>query len=88
MNAEPPRRRKRPLPPPDREATSVSLDKALVAEAEDLGVDVSAACEAGLAAETREARKRKWQEENRDSIQGWNDWVAKNGLPLAKYRQF
>ena len=88
MNAEPARRRKAPASPPDRAATSVSLDKALVAEAAELGVDVSAACEAGLAAETREARKRKWQEDNREAIDSWNDWVATHGLPLAKYRQF
>jgi antitoxin CcdA len=38
--------------------------------------------------EVREARRRKWVEENWESIQGWNEWVEKNGLPLAKYRQF
>ncbi len=78
MNAEAPRRK----------ATEVSLDEKLVAEAEELGIDLSRACEAGLAAETLEARKRKWVEENWDAIQGWNDWVARNGLPLAEYRQF
>jgi antitoxin CcdA len=79
MNAQPPRRRK---------ATNPSLDEKLVAEAKELGVNLSRACEAGLAAETREARRRKWVEENWESIQGWNEWVEKNGLPLAKYRQF
>jgi antitoxin CcdA len=79
MNAQLPRRRK---------PTNVSLDEKLVAEAKELGVNLSRACEAGLAAETREARKRKWIEDNSDAIQGWNEWVAKNGLPLARYRQF
>jgi hypothetical protein len=31
---------------------------------------------------------RKWQEENAHAIRSWNDWVEKNGLPLAEYRQF
>jgi len=40
----------------------------------------------------REAvRKRKaaeWLEENRAALQSSNEWVEKNGLPLAQYRQF
>jgi hypothetical protein len=31
---------------------------------------------------------RKWQEENAEAIKAWREWVEKNGLPLAKYRQF
>jgi post-segregation antitoxin (ccd killing protein) len=29
---------------------------------------------------------RKWLEENAEAIKSLNEWVAKNGLPLAKYR--
>ncbi len=31
---------------------------------------------------------RRWQEENAEAIKQWNEWVEKNGLPLARYRQF
>jgi len=31
---------------------------------------------------------RKWQEENAEAINSWNEWIEKNGLPLAKYRPF
>ncbi|MBW8754704.1 MAG: type II toxin-antitoxin system CcdA family antitoxin [Sphingomonadales bacterium] len=79
MNAEAPRRRK---------ATNVSLDEELVAEAKELGVNVSRACEKGLAAEVREARRQKWVEENWDAIQSSNAYFQEHGLPLAKYRQF
>jgi antitoxin CcdA len=79
MNAQPPSRRK---------ATNVSLDEKLVAEAKELGVNVSRACEAGLAAETRQARKRKWVEANREAIESTNAYVEKYGLPLEKYRTF
>ena len=34
------------------------------------------------------AEGRKGQEENADAIKAWREWVEKNGLPLAKYRQF
>lgn len=79
MNAHNPLRRK---------STNVSLDPRLIDEAKSLGVNVSRACEAGLVAELGEARRQKWIEENRAAIEGWNAWVAKHGLPLAKYRQF
>lgn len=79
MNAEKPLRRK---------PTNVSLDADLVAEAKELGINLSRACESGLSAEVREARKRQWVEENWEAIQSSNEYVAKHGLPLAKYRQF
>lgn len=79
MNAQAPLRRK---------STNVSLDPKLVEEAKALGVNVSRACEAGLTTELREARRTQWIAENRESIEGWNAWVAEHGLPLAKYRQF
>lgn len=31
---------------------------------------------------------KKWLDENAEAIQSMNEWVEKNGLPLAKYRQF
>jgi antitoxin CcdA len=31
---------------------------------------------------------RKWLEENAEAIESMNEWVEKNGLPLAKYRMF
>lgn len=68
-----------------RKPINVSLDEQLVAEAKELGIDLSRACEAGLAAEVR---KQRWIEENREAIESSNAYVAEHGLPLAKYRQF
>lgn len=68
--------------------TNVSLDMALVAEAKALGINLSQACEDGLAAATKRERERRWLEENGAAIQSQNEWVAKHGLPLAKYRMF
>jgi hypothetical protein len=31
---------------------------------------------------------KRWLEENAEAIKAWNEWVEKNGLPLAKYRMF
>ena len=71
-----------------RKPTNVSLDAALVADARALGINLSRACETGLAAELKAERERQWREENRASIDDWNEWVRVNGLPLARYRQF
>lgn len=68
--------------------TNVSLSQGLVNEAKALGINLSRACERGLAQEIAEARAAQWLEENRDAIASWNEYVESNGLPLARFRQF
>ena len=74
--------------PAVRRATNVSLDTKLVAAAKDYGINVSRACEEGLAKQISAERNRRWQDENKDAIDGYNAWIAEHGLPLAKYRMF
>ncbi|MBB4618134.1 post-segregation antitoxin (ccd killing protein) [Sphingomonas abaci] len=31
---------------------------------------------------------RRWQQENREAVAGWNQWIEENGLPLARYCLF
>lgn len=71
-----------------RKPTNVSLSEALVAEARDLGINVSRACEDGLANEVRRARTRQWQDQNAAGFDAWNAFVERNGVPLARYRKF
>ena len=71
-----------------RKSANVSLAANLVAEAKALDINLSRACEAGLEAALKQERKRRWQEENREAADASNAWVAKHGLPLARYRQF
>jgi antitoxin CcdA len=71
-----------------KRATNVSLSEALVAEARDLGINVSRACEDGLATEVRRARAKRWQEENAAGFEAWNAYAEENGVPLAAYRKF
>jgi antitoxin CcdA len=71
-----------------KRATNISLDSEMIAMAKELGINVSQACERGLAAELKKVREAKWLEENMGAIESWNAWVEKNGLPLAQYRQF
>lgn len=71
-----------------RRATNVTLPEQLLTEARNLNVNVSQACERGLALEIREIRARRWLEENRPAMDAWNDYVEKHGLPLEEFRQF
>lgn len=68
--------------------TNVSLRESLVKEARQLGINVSQACEDGLAAAVKAEKGRRWKEENAEAIRSHNEYVAKHGLPLARYRMF
>jgi antitoxin CcdA len=71
-----------------RRPTNVSLSAEIVAEARELDINLSQACERGLVETIAEARKARWLEENREALESSNAWVEANGLPLAKYRLF
>ncbi len=67
-----------------KRATNLSLDKELLKDAKALGVNISAAAEQGV----RQALRDAWLTENRASMEAWDEWVEKNGLPLEEYRMF
>jgi len=67
-----------------KRATNLSLDKELLKDAKALGVNISAAAEQGV----RQALRDAWLTENRTSMEAWDEWVEKNGLPLEDYRMF
>lgn len=71
-----------------KKPTNVSLPANLVEDAKRLGINVSQACEGGLAKEVKTAREAKWLEDNMHALESSNEYVRKNGLPLAKYRLF
>ncbi len=71
-----------------RRATNVSLRADLIEEARRLSINISQACEAGLEKQVNKSRAEAWLEENGAAIEYWNGYVERNGLPLAKYRQF
>lgn len=71
-----------------RKAHDLTVSETLVAEAEALGLDVTSAAEQGIARAIKAEKERRWKIENADAIKADNEYVAKHGLPLAKYRQF
>jgi antitoxin CcdA len=71
-----------------RKAHDLTVNEALVAEAETLGLDIAVAAEQGIARAIKAEKERRWKIDNAAAIQASNDYVAKHGLPLAKYRLF
>lgn len=71
-----------------RRATNVSLNRDHLAEARELGINISQACERGLVETIAETRSARWLEENREALDAYNRYVEKNGLPLEKLRLF
>lgn len=71
-----------------RKTAEVSLDEALLAEAEVLHIDISQAAEAGLANAVAARRGERWLAENREALESSNAYVEEHGLPLAQYRGF
>jgi antitoxin CcdA len=66
----------------------VSLDATLLADAKALQINISNAAERGLSQAIIERRTEVWLQENKAALDSFNEYVAKHGLPLARYRQF
>jgi antitoxin CcdA len=71
-----------------RRPTNVTLPVELVAEAKALQVNVSQACEIGLAQSVAEARRALWLEENKGAMDAHNTMIERDGLILDEFRQF
>jgi len=73
---------------PARKSTNVTLAVGVVAEARALGINVSQAAEAGIAAAVARRRQERWLAENQAALESSNAFVEQHGLPLAQYRNF
>jgi antitoxin CcdA len=71
-----------------RRAANVSLDGDLPEQAKAFGINVSRACEHGLAEQIAELREKRWLEENREALDTSNAYIEAHGLPLAKHRPY
>ena len=72
----------------NKRATNLSVDADLLSDAKALGINLSATFEESLTQAVRAKRAEQWREENREAMEDYNRWIAENGLPLEKYRQF
>ena len=76
------------LPPAARKATNVTFDAQLLARAKDLKINISQAAEVGLARAVAARQAELWLQGNQDALQSSNEYVDRNGLPLARFKNF
>jgi antitoxin CcdA len=71
-----------------REGVHLSISDQVLTEARSLKLDLSRAAERGIVREIRAAKAGMWLQENKGAIDSYNERVDRDGLILAKYRQF
>lgn len=71
-----------------KKRTNLSIQLHLLSEAKELGVNISASAELGIAQAIASEKKKRWLQENNAALSSSNLFVEENGLPLSKYRVF
>jgi antitoxin CcdA len=71
-----------------KKRTNLSIQVHLISEAKELGVNISASAEHGIAQAIASEKKRRWLQENNSALSSSNLYGEENGLPLSKYRVF
>jgi len=71
-----------------KRATNLSLNSKVLDMARELGINLSATVDALLAEEVRRRYWERWNQENKEAIEHYNARIAREGLPLARYRTF
>ena len=71
-----------------KKATNLSLNSKVLEMAREMGMKISQTVDELLAAEVKRRYWERWAEENKEAVAAYNARIAKEGLPLAKYRSF
>lgn len=71
-----------------RKPVNLSLNEQLLKEARSYKINMSKAAENGIIEALNRAKTELWKKENEEALESSNSYVSKNGLPLAKHRQF
>jgi antitoxin CcdA len=67
---------------------NLSINARTLELAKELGMNISQTVDSLLADEVKRRYWQQWNESNKDAIDAYNARIAKEGLPLAKYRSF
>lgn len=71
-----------------RKAVNVSMAPNLIAQAKELGINISEVSEAAIQAEIRKASLEKWKAENQSAIDNYNRRIMKSGVFSEGQRRF
>ena len=67
---------------------NLSINARTLELARELGMNISQTVDTLLADEVNRRYWEQWNERNKGAIDAYNARIAKEGLPLAKYRSF
>ncbi|MGE4243613.1 type II toxin-antitoxin system CcdA family antitoxin [Ramlibacter sp.] len=68
--------------------TNLTLTVKTLEMAKELGINISQTVDVLLTEEVKRLYWEKWREDNRGAMEAYNEFVRREGLPLAKYRTF
>jgi antitoxin CcdA len=68
--------------------TNLSLNAKVLDMARELGMNLSQTVDELLAAEVQRRYWARWNEDNREAIEHYNERIEREGLPLAAHRSF
>ena len=74
--------------PSPKRPINLSLTSKTVDMAKELGINLSQTVDAWLGEEVKRRYWAQWKDDNRVAIEEYNERIAKEGLPLEKYRTF
>ena len=67
---------------------NLSINARTLELARELGMNISQTVDTLLFNEVKRRYWEQWNDRNKDAIDAYNARIAKEGLPLAKYRSF
>ncbi len=68
--------------------TNLTLSSDVLAEAKQLGINISKVCDGFLREFIRQEKERRWKSEHAEYIAAYNSKVNSEGLPLDQWRTF
>ncbi len=71
-----------------RVKVNLTLDADVAESARALGLNMSRLADSAIAESAKVERNRLWRAENQAAINAYAEEVAREGLPLARYRSF
>ena len=71
-----------------KRAVNVSVDAEILEIAKHMEINLSQVLEGELRKRVREERVRRFQEEHREAIDSYNQFIAKHGIWSEKYRKW
>jgi antitoxin CcdA len=78
----------RPPLPSRKRAVNVTVDGNVLADAKQLGLNLSQVLEDELRKRVTEEKTRRFEEEHREAVDAHNRFIEKHGIWSAKYRSW